>query len=412
MVLSAIDFEGTYIDSIRELIGKNPLILAVTKIDLICNTRNLNNVEMLRRYFRSRAAAMKLSVIDVVPVSGVNGVGVDNLKSLLENTGIFRTADVYIVGVANVGKSTLVNCLKQRFLGNQPRKRATFDAEKDLESVNMTTSSLPGTTLALTKVGRLATRNTLYDTPGILKNMYRHPSTKENLHQVERLTSVALSVPLNKTIVIGDDVLHVDLVSVQRSLDAMSTSTRIVWRSVAPQIVKVVEHRDSRRRQLEMSNRVHAERKAATKRSEELWSTFYSNEGEDARMETEDTLELTSDDLESWDHLSVPHTNISWMGVDGNSHDIFAEIASETNVQISHELLRTAIVPRLDEDGYKAYCCDVAAPGLGFLAIRSPLPLYVRIFGPAQMRCMIRPQLPVDNVPEDASTSRNWKLHF
>uniref|UniRef100_A0A7S3ENP6 G domain-containing protein n=2 Tax=Rhodosorus marinus TaxID=101924 RepID=A0A7S3ENP6_9RHOD len=248
MVVSAIDFEGTYIESIRELIGKNPLILAVTKIDLICNTSNLKNVEILRRYFRSRAAAMKFSVLDVVPVSGVTGVGVDNLKSLLENTGIFKTADVYIVGAANVGKSTLVNCLKERFLGNPPRKRGAFAAEKNMESVDLTTSSLPGTTLALTKVGLLAKQNALYDTPGILKNMYRHPSTKENLHQIKRLASVALSVELNNTIVIGDDVLHVDLVSLERSLDAINTATSIVWRSVSKQTVKVGRHSRSVRK--------------------------------------------------------------------------------------------------------------------------------------------------------------------
>jgi len=102
--------------------------------------------------------------------------------------------------------------------------------------------------LALTKVGLLAKQNALYDTPGILKNMYRHPSTKENLHQIKRLASVALSVELNNTIVIGDDVLHVDLVSLERSLDAINTATSIVWRSVSKQTVKVGRHSRSVRK--------------------------------------------------------------------------------------------------------------------------------------------------------------------
>mmetsp|Transcript_8807 Transcript_8807/g.39117 ORF Transcript_8807/g.39117 Transcript_8807/m.39117 type:complete len:245 (+) Transcript_8807:519-1253(+) len=89
MVVSAIDFEGTYIESIRELIGKNPLILAVTKIDLICNTSNLKNVEILRRYFRSRAAAMKFSVLDVVPVSGERPIHSTPCRWTTEDQDIF-----------------------------------------------------------------------------------------------------------------------------------------------------------------------------------------------------------------------------------------------------------------------------------------------------------------------------------
>ena len=80
-----------------------------------------------------------------------------------------RGSDVYVVGVTNVGKSTLINAIIQEITG-----------DKDI----ITTSRFPGTTLD--KIGDSFGRwSHIYDTPGIIhRHQMAHYLSAKNLKYV------------------------------------------------------------------------------------------------------------------------------------------------------------------------------------------------------------------------------------
>jgi nitric-oxide synthase, plant len=72
--------------------------------------------------------------------------------------------DVFIVGAANVGKSAFVRRMVKE-MGNMTSKH--FDAKATLVGKQLPVeSAMPGTTLALVKLGAFSSGGTLYDTPG------------------------------------------------------------------------------------------------------------------------------------------------------------------------------------------------------------------------------------------------------
>ena len=78
------------------------------------------------------------------------------IKDLMEKIEQYRKGrDVYVVGVTNVGKSTLINAIIQEITG-----------DKDI----ITTSRFPGTTLDKIEIP-LDDGSYIYDTPGII---HRH----------------------------------------------------------------------------------------------------------------------------------------------------------------------------------------------------------------------------------------------
>jgi hypothetical protein len=106
-------------------------------------------------------------VIDSYAVSSLTGYGINYFaKSLLEKLG---GRDVFVIGAANVGKSTLVKKLSDTIAthivaGYQAARR--LDA---LEKINVTASHLPGTTLQAVRVPCFKSKeHALWDTPGVI----------------------------------------------------------------------------------------------------------------------------------------------------------------------------------------------------------------------------------------------------
>ena len=88
----------------------------------------------------------------VVLISAEKNHGIDELLQVIEEER--NGQDVYIVGTTNVGKSTLINKLIERSIG-----------EKNV----ITTSHFPGTTLDLIDIP-LGDGSFMYDTPGIIQS--------------------------------------------------------------------------------------------------------------------------------------------------------------------------------------------------------------------------------------------------
>lgn len=163
-IVDIFDFEGSLISGLQRFVGNNPILLAVNKVDLLPQSINLNRI---RNWVQHRAKQEGLRSVGVVLISAKKGIGVAELAEEMERHR--RGRNVYIVGAANVGKSSLVNRLISDF--------SDLDAE-------VTVSAYPGTTLDLIRIP-LDDGADLIDTPGILYS-YRMTERvpKENLDQI------------------------------------------------------------------------------------------------------------------------------------------------------------------------------------------------------------------------------------
>ena len=107
----------------------------------------------MTHWLMERAHEEGMRPVDVVLTSTQNKSAI---KDLMEKIEQYRKGrDVYVVGVTNVGKSTLINAIIQEITG-----------DKDI----ITTSRFPGTTLDKIEIP-LDDGSYIYDTPGII---HRH----------------------------------------------------------------------------------------------------------------------------------------------------------------------------------------------------------------------------------------------
>ncbi|MFT8424142.1 MAG: ribosome biogenesis GTPase YqeH [Liquorilactobacillus sp.] len=146
-VIDIFDFSGSIIPGIQRYVGKNPILMVGNKEDLL--PKSLKRTK-LKDWIRQSANLVGLRPVDVALVSAGKNHGIATLLSLIEKYREGR--DVYVVGVTNVGKSTLIN---------QIIKQQTGISEL------ITTSRFPGTTLDKIEIP-LDDEHLLIDTPGII----------------------------------------------------------------------------------------------------------------------------------------------------------------------------------------------------------------------------------------------------
>lgn len=146
-VVDIFDFNGSLIPGLHRFVGDNPVLLVGNKEDLL--PRSLRRSK-LTDWMRQQANMVGLRPIDTILVSAKKNHQVDQLLETIDHYRKHR--DVYVVGVTNVGKSTLINqIIKQR------------TGVKEL----ITTSRFPGTTLDKIEIP-LDDGHQLVDTPGII----------------------------------------------------------------------------------------------------------------------------------------------------------------------------------------------------------------------------------------------------
>ncbi len=146
-VVDIFDFNGSVIPGLHHFVGKNPVILVGNKVDILPKDINLNKVT---RWLESQAKLNGLTPVATQLISAKKGTNIDQLLQLINQYRQHR--DVYLVGVTNVGKSTLINQIIQQLTG-----------QKDV----ITTSRFPGTTLDKIEIP-LDDGHYLIDTPGII----------------------------------------------------------------------------------------------------------------------------------------------------------------------------------------------------------------------------------------------------
>ncbi|MDC3415592.1 ribosome biogenesis GTPase YqeH [Aquibacillus salsiterrae] len=160
-LVDIFDFNGSFISGLQRLTGTNPIILVGNKVDLLPKSTNKNK---LKQWLQMSAKELGLPVQDVFLISAYKGVGMERLKTAMEQYR--KRKDVYVVGSTNVGKSTFINQLINQSTG-------VNDA--------ITTSYFPGTTLGFIEIP-LDDKSSLFDTPGVInRTQVAHYISDEDL---------------------------------------------------------------------------------------------------------------------------------------------------------------------------------------------------------------------------------------
>ncbi|GHP12914.1 ribosome biogenesis GTPase YqeH [Lentilactobacillus fungorum] len=159
-VVDIFDVNGSMIPGLHRFVGDNPVLLVGNKLDVLPVSLKKNKV---KDWLRQRANAAGIRPIDVDLISAKTNQDVDHLLDQIEKYR--KGKDVYVVGVTNVGKSTLINSVVKQSTGIQEL---------------ITTSRFPGTTLDRIDIP-LKDGKHLVDTPGIIQpeQMAHHLVGKE-----------------------------------------------------------------------------------------------------------------------------------------------------------------------------------------------------------------------------------------
>ena len=160
-VVDIFDFNGSLIPGLHRFVGNNPVLLVGNKVDILPKSLKRGK---LTQWMRERAHEVGLRPVDVHLTSGKKPAEMAELLAKIEE---YRNdKDVYVVGVTNVGKSTIINGIIKATAGVQEL---------------ITTSQFPGTTLDKIEIP-LDDGHFLVDTPGIIhQHQMAHYLSKKDL---------------------------------------------------------------------------------------------------------------------------------------------------------------------------------------------------------------------------------------
>ena len=169
-VVDLFDFAGSVLPELDSIAGDNPVIIAANKADLLPSKMGQLRVEnWVRReleYMGIKSLAPVGGAVQLISCKTGFGVGgmLDRARRLAEE----MDCDIYVVGAANAGKSTLLNHILWKTEDSEVKEKQGKIRAGNVNKRKgaVTTSPLPGTTLKFIKVD-LGGRN-LYDTPGLL----------------------------------------------------------------------------------------------------------------------------------------------------------------------------------------------------------------------------------------------------
>ena len=241
MLVDILDVSGSLLGKVRDLVGRNPIILIATKVDLLPGKVD---PDALTQWLAAAADYKKLTISDIHLVSSKTGLGVERAVAAIRRER--RGRDTYVMGAANVGKSAFIRVLVNDMANASSRQ---FDpAATHRRSRLPVESSMPGTTLGLIPMPVFAAGGMLYDTPGLhLHHRLPHMLTpEENKVLTPRKKIKAYVAPSYNDVITrsmddgggGDDEEGKKKVNTKRT----STSTVVVykWGGIARIEVEVV----------------------------------------------------------------------------------------------------------------------------------------------------------------------------
>ncbi|ERN00761.1 putative nitric oxide synthase isoform X1 [Amborella trichopoda] len=153
-LVDIVDFNGSFLARIRDLAGANPIILVITKVDLLPKGTDMN---CIGDWVVEATMKKKLNVMSIHLTSSKSLVGISGVASEIQKEKKGR--DVYILGSANVGKSAFINALLKMMAQRDPIAAAA-------RKFKPMQSAVPGTTLGPIQIDAFQ-GGKLFDTPGV-----------------------------------------------------------------------------------------------------------------------------------------------------------------------------------------------------------------------------------------------------
>ena len=216
-IVDVFDLKGSLLANLKQIAGTNPIVIAANKVDLLpkdvssirltnwihaevkefCDLKSPKQVDDLKRdemimkgWHRPEKGDDEglLRRANVHLVSCQAGVGMNDLMGSLMGLAVDNGNKVYVMGAANVGKSSFINRLlesdyKKGTAGADGSKGSGGRNKKD-STPQATVSNLPGTTLNFLKI-KLPNGVTMIDTPGLInRGQLTSRLTTEELRQV------------------------------------------------------------------------------------------------------------------------------------------------------------------------------------------------------------------------------------
>lgn len=167
---------------------ENPCLLVLTKRDLFAP-------DIYDQKFIDAVRDLPLNIIDTIMISSKNNRGFDELYSKINHYK--KTNDVYVIGLTNAGKSTMLNQLMKHYSNKESQ---------------ITTSMLPSTTLDMVEI-KLDDNITLIDTPGILDHSIANVVEANTLKKIvpkKVIRPITYQIKIPQTIII-ENLLRIDL---------------------------------------------------------------------------------------------------------------------------------------------------------------------------------------------------------
>ena len=190
LVLFISDILSLSLDMIKDI--KADVILVITKCDLLPKSvREYKLKEYINKHYDFR-------IKDIVFVSAIKNYNIDLLISKIEK--IKNNRDVYLLGITNSGKSTLINRICKA---------------KGINNDSVTTSMFPETTIDTIKVN-VSNNFNLIDTPGLIDNSsYVYNIDTKLLKKItpkKEIKPITYQIKPNQSILI-DDLVRIDYLS-------------------------------------------------------------------------------------------------------------------------------------------------------------------------------------------------------
>lgn len=148
-IVDIFSFKSTFHPMMIERLKNKDVILVANKLDLLPKSSNLSKVV---EWIGKECQRAQFNPLAIGIASAKNGFFMDDLISTIDLAR--KERDVYFVGVANVGKSSIINALLKR----------TTSRTTDV----IATSLIPGTTLNSIRIPYFEDNCALVDTPGLI----------------------------------------------------------------------------------------------------------------------------------------------------------------------------------------------------------------------------------------------------
>lgn len=148
-IVDIFSFKSTFHPMMINRLKTKDVILVANKLDLLPKSSNLSKVV---EWMSKECQRVQLNPLAIGLASAKNGAFMDELISTIDLAR--KERDVYFVGCANVGKSSIINALLKR----------TTSRTTDV----IATSLIPGTTLNSIRIPYFEDNCALVDTPGLI----------------------------------------------------------------------------------------------------------------------------------------------------------------------------------------------------------------------------------------------------